>query len=325
MRRRAFNVFLAGGAAAWPLAARAQQPAMPVVGFLRNTAAEGSADLVAALRLGLKEAGYVEGQNVAIEYRWSDNRFDRLPELVAELVRRRCAVIVGGGTAAVRAIKAATATVPIVFATGDDPVRTGLVASFSRPGGNVTGISFTSQLAAKQLELLREVMPKAVIIGMIVNRTAPSIEFVTREAQAATTALGQRLLVVTAGSEGEIDAAFATLAEARVDAFLIAGDALFIGQRDRLIALAARHALPAVYELREFAAAGGLMSYGPSISDAYRQVGLYVGRILKGDKPADLPVVLPTKYELTVNLRTARTLGIAIPPLFLARVDEVIE
>ena len=298
---------------------------MSVVGFLRNATAEGSADLVAALRQGLKEAGFVEGQNVAIEYRWSDNRFDRLPELAADLVRRRCAVIVGSGLAAARAIKAATASVPIVFATGDDPVRIGLVASLNRPGGNVTGFSFNSTLAAKQLELLHEVVPKAVVIGMIVNRNVPGLEVLTSVAQAAATTLGQRLLIVHASTPGEIDAAFATLAERRADAFLISGDALFIGQRDRLVALAARHALPAIYEVREFVAAGGLMSYGPSITDAYRQVGLYVGRILKGAMPADLPVMLPTKYELVVNLKTAKALGISIPQMFLQRVDEEID
>ena len=296
-----------------------------MVGFLRNSTAEGSADIVAALRLGLKEAGYVDGQNVAIELRWSDNLFDRLPELATDLVRRRCAVIVGAGVAAARAIKAATSTIPIVFATGDDPVRIGLVASLNRPGGNVTGISFNSNLAGKQLELLREVVPKAVVIGMIMNQKSPDIEFLTRQAQAAATTLGQRLLIVHASTPSEIDAAFATMAKARVDAFLMSGDALFIGQRDRLVALAARHALPAMYELREFVAAGGLMSYGPSITDAYRQVGLYVGRILKGAMPADLPVMLPTKYELVVNLKTAKALGITIPQMFLQRVDEEID
>jgi len=325
MKRREVLPLLGGVIAVGPLAARAQQPAIPVVGFLRNTTAEGSADFVAALRQGLKESGYVEGQNVAFELCWSDNRFDRLPELAADLVRRRCAVIVGAGQAAALAMKAATATVPIVFATGDDPVRIGLVASLNRPGGNVTGISFNSNLAAKQLELLREVVPKAVVVGMIVNPSVPGIEFVIGEAQKAAAALGQRMMIVTAGNEGEIDAAFATMAEARVDAFLISGDALFIGQRDRVIALAARHALPAIYELRQFVAAGGLMSYGPSITDAFRQVGLYVGRILKGAVPADLPVMLPTKYELVVNLKTAKALGMTIPQMFLHRVDEEID
>jgi putative ABC transport system substrate-binding protein len=323
VRRRTLGAIL--GAAVWPLVARAQQSAPPVVGFLRNSTADGSADVVAALRQGLNEAGYVEGRNVAIEFRWSDNRVDRLPELAADLVRRQCALIVGSGVAAAHAVKAATATIPVVFLIGEDPVRLGLVASLNRPGGNVTGISLTSRLAAKQLELLREMAPTAASVGIIASRSTTGIEFLSEEAQAAAIALGQRLVIVAAGSEGEIDMAFATLAEARVDAFLIAGDALFVGLRDRLVALPARQGLPAIYEQREFVAAGGLMSYGTSFTDAYRQVGLYAARILKGDRPADLPVMLPTKFELVINLRTARALGFTVPQQLLIRADEVIE
>jgi len=263
MKRRKFLTLLGGAAAAWPLAARAQQAAMPLVGFLRSTSANASIDLVAALRRGLAEAGYTEGQNIAIDYRWAENRNERLAALAADLVRRQCALIVAGGDGAAHAAKAATATIPIVFATGDDPVKVGLVAGLNRPGGNI--------------------------------------------------------------SERDFDTAFATLAQQRVEALLIVGNALFTGQRYRLVAAAARYALPTIYPLREFVAAGGLMSYGGSLTEAYRQVGIYAGRILKGEKPADLPVTLPTKFELVINLQTAKGLGIEIPPTLLARADEVIE
>jgi putative tryptophan/tyrosine transport system substrate-binding protein len=325
-KRRAF-ISLLGGAAAWPLAAWAQQPGMPVVGFLRSTSANASIDLVAALRRGLAEAGYTEGQNIAIEYRWAEGHNDRLPALAADLVRRQCALIVAGGDAAAHAAKTATTAVPIVFATGEDPVKVGLVSRLNRPGGNITGISFynSADLVSKQLELLREVVPKAAVIGVLVNPTMAAVQSQESEAQVAARALGLQLLVVNAGSERDFDTAFTTLVEQRVEALLIAGSALFTGQRYRLVAGAARYALPTIYPLREFVAAGGLMSYGGSLTDAYRQVGVYAGRILKGEKPADLPVTLPTKFELVINLQTAKGLGIEIPPMLLARADEVIE
>jgi ABC-type uncharacterized transport system substrate-binding protein len=326
MTRREF-ITLLGGAASWPLAARAQQPAMPVVGFLRSTSANASIDLVAALRRGLAEAGYTEGQNIAIEYRWAEGHNDRLPALVADLVRRQCALIVAGGDAAAHAAKTATATVPIVFATGEDPVKVGLVSRLNRPGGNITGISFynSADLESKQLELLREVVPKAAVIGVLVNPTMAAAQSQESEAQVAARALGLQLFVVNAGSERDFDTAFTTLVEHRVAALLIVGNALFTSQRYRLVAAAARYALPTMYPLREFVAAGGLMSYGGSLTDAYRQVGVYAGRILKGEKPADLPVTLPTKFELVINLQTTKGLGIEIPPTLLARADEVIE
>jgi putative ABC transport system substrate-binding protein len=325
--RRDFITLLGGAAAAWPLAARAQQPGMPVVGFLRSTSANASIDLVAALRRGLAEAGYTEGQNIAIEYRWAEGHNDRLPALAADLVRRQCALIVAGGDAAAHAAKTATTAVPIVFATGEDPVKVGLVSRLNRPGGNITGISFynSADLESKQLELLREVVPKAAVIGVLVNPTMAAAQSQESEAQVAARALGLQLFVVNAGSERDFDTAFTTLVEQRVEALLIVGNALFTGQRYRLVAVAARYALPTIYPLREFVAAGGLMSYGGSLTDAYRQVGVYAARILKGEKPADLPVTLPTKFELVINLQTAKGLGIEIPPMLLARADEVIE
>jgi putative ABC transport system substrate-binding protein len=326
MRRREFITLVGGAAATWPLSAWAQQPAMPVVGFLRNTLQEDSAYLVTALRQGLKETGYVEGQNIAIEYRWAENRSDRMPVLAADLVRRQCAVIIAGGNAPTLAARTATSTIPIVFATGEDPVNLGFVASLSRPMGNVTGVTFFGgALVAKQLELLREVVPKATLIGMLVNPISPGAEEQTRNAQMAGRGLGQTIHVVNASNERDIDPAFATLVQQRVEALIFGGDALFTGLRDRLVALAARHAMPAVYNLREFVAAGGLMSYGASSADAYRQVGIYTGRILKGEKPVDLPVMLPSKLELVVNLKTAKALSLEVPWFLQQRADEVIE
>ena len=331
MRRREFILALGGAAAPsllWPLAARAQQPTMPVIGFLHSASAAAFAAPLAALRKGLSEAGYVEGQNVAIDYRWADGQNDRLPALAAQLVRRRVAVIVTpGSTAATLAAKAATATIPIVFVTGADPVKIGLVASLNRPGGNATGINdFGVEIGAKRLGLLHELLPGATRFGVVVNPDNPSIteSFVT-ELQTAASAIGRQIEVVTASTNGDIDAAFATLVKKRADALLISPDALFVARRVQLITLAVRHALPALYHRRELAEAGGLMSYGSDLQDQYRQTAVYVGRILKGEKPAEMPVQLPTKFEFVINLQTAKTLGIEIPATLLARADEVIE
>ena len=324
MRRRDF-ITLLGGAAAWPLAARAQQATTARIGFVRATSAQASAGLVDAFRRGLREAGFVEGSNVAIEYRWPDEP-GQLPDLANDLVRRQCGVIIVGGNAPMAAVKAATQTIPIIFVTGEDPVAVGFVPSLNRPVGNITGVSFYSgPLAAKQLEMLREAVPNAGVIGMLVNPASPAAAAVVKEAQAAVASLGQQIHVVNVGSERDFEPAFESLAQLRANALLVAGDALFTDQRDRLAALAARHKLPAVYDLREFVAAGGLMSYGSSISEAYRQAAVYAGRVLKGAKPADLPVMLPTKFELAINLRTAKALGLNIPPTMLALADEVIE
>jgi putative ABC transport system substrate-binding protein len=282
---------------------------------------------VAALRRGLTEAGYTEGQNTAIEYRWAGNRDERLPALAADLVHRQCAVIIAGGGEVAHAAKAATATIPIVFATGDDPVKIGLVARLNRPGGNITGIFFFNgaDVESKQLDLLHEVVPKAAVIGVLVNPTATAAESQEREARVAARALGLQILALNAGSEGEFDTAFTTFTQQGARALLIAGNALFTDQRDRLVALAARYSLPTMYPHDEFVAAGGLMSYSASITDAYRQAGVYTGRILKGAKPSDLPVMLPTKYDLVINLKTAKTLGLDIPAKLLALADAVIE
>jgi putative ABC transport system substrate-binding protein len=325
IKRREFITLLGGAAVAWPLAAHAQQPAMPVVGFLRSTAAAGSAHLVTAFRQGLAEAGFIEGQNVAIEYRWADDRLDRLPGLAADLVRRPAAVIAANSLAA-EAAKVATATTPIVFVTGVDPVRTSLVASLNRPGGNVTGVIFTTtDLAAKQLGLLHELVPKAAVIAVLQAPNQLELEVFLSDVEAAGRAIGRQILFVNAASEREFNAAFATMVKAGAGALLVRGGAVYLSQRRQLVALATRHVLPAVYALREFVEAGGLMSYGSSITDAYRKVGTYAGRILKGEKPANLPVQLATKFELVINLGTAKALGLEVPPTLLARADEVIE
>jgi len=322
MPRREFIAGL-GSAAAWPLAAWAQQPAMPVIGFLRSTSPAPS--LASAFRQGLKEIGYVEGQNVAIEYLFAEDQLDRLPALVANLIGRRAAVIVGNNNSALAA-KAATATVPIVFGTGSDPVRDGLVTSFNRPGGNVTGVVFfAAVLGAKRLGLLRELVPKATTIAMLVNPNSPDTEAERKDVQAAAQAIGQQLIIVDVNSERDMETAFATFAQRGVGALLAGTGAFLNSHGDRLVELAARYALPTCYALREPVAAGGLMSYGPSITEAYRQVGIYAGRILKGEKPGDLPVIQSTKFDFVINLKTAKALGLDVPPTLLALTDEVIE
>ncbi len=325
IRRRKFLATL-GGAAAWPLAARAQQPAMPVIGFLRDTSLADATHLVAAFRQGLKEAGFIEGQNVLIEYRSAEDQAHRLPALVADLVRRQVALIVGNTPLALAA-KAATTTVPIVFVSGNDPVINGLVPNLNRPGGNTTGVSFLSSASVtKRLELLRQLAPKAAAIAMLVgSNLAPDTERELRDVQAAVHASGQELIVVEAASDRDIEGAFATFAQRGAGALFIGSSPIFNSRRERVAALAVRHALPATYSLREFATAGGLMSYGTSITDAYRLAGTYASRILKGEKPADLPVQQSTKFDFVINLRTAKALGLEIPDKLLALADEVIE
>ena len=327
MKRREFITGLAG-AAAWPLAARAQQPAMPVVGFLRSTALDDSALLVLAFRQGLSEVGFVEGRNVTIEYRWAENQLDRLPQLAAELVQRRVAVIATpASTPAALAAKAATAAIPIVFGMGGDPVQAGLVASFNQPGGNVTGIiSMNLELAAKQLGLLHELLPGAARFAVLVNPDNPTIaEATITDLRAAAMSIGRQIEVLSASTNHEIDTAFASLGHKRADALLVSNDPLFYSRRVHLATLATYHRVPTIYAWRECVEAGGLISYGSNIADLVRQVGVYSGRILKGERPADLPVLRATKFELLVNLQTAKILGFEVPAMLLARADKVIE
>jgi putative ABC transport system substrate-binding protein len=327
IRRREFITLLGGAVAGWPLAARAQQPTIPVIGFIRNTTRDDSADLLKAMHQGLRQTGYVEGRNVTVEYRFADNQLDRLPTMAADLVRRQVAVIVTGGDASSFAAKAATTTIPVIFSTGFDPIEIGLVTSLSRPGGNVTGVSFFSTLgtAAKRLDLLDQLMPKDAIIAYLRNPNSPTGEPEFGEVEHAAHSLGRQILILSAGSERELEPALASLAQHRPVALLVSGHSLFTGLRKRLVVLTARQALPTMHYLREFTATGGLMSYGASVTDAYRQAGIYAGEILKGAKPADLPIVLPTKYEFVINLTTARAFGLEIPDKLLALADEVIE
>ena len=326
MRRRAFITLLGGAAAMWPLAARAQQPAMPVVGYLDAASASERAYIVAAFRQGLADAGYVEGQNVAIEYRWAEGDYRRLSEMAADLVRRQVSLIVTPGAAAgAQAAKNAT-TIPIVFAVGQDPVKLGLVESLARPGGNATGVNFfTNELVAKRMGLLRELVPTAARVAVLVNPSDVISDLIVRDAQAAASVAGLGIVVLTASTPREIDAAFASLVQDRADTLFVGPGAFFNARRVQLVGLAAHHRIPSTYSVRAYAEAGGLMTYGTNQADMFRQVGSYAGRVLKGAKPADLPVVQSIKFELVINLNTARALGLTVPPSLLARADEVIE
>jgi len=327
MKRREFITLLGGAAAAWPLAARAQQRAMPVIGLLSSRSPAVDTPLMAIIRQGLNEIGVVEGQNVTIDYRWAEGQYDRLAGLAADLVRQHVAVIVAiGGDPSALAAKAATATIPIVFVGATDPVRSGVVTSLHRPGGNITGVSgFMTEMEPKRLELLRELRPHATTTAVLVNPNEPSIEIRVNDIQTAARSVGQEITILNASTIRDIDAAFARLAQMRADALLVAGDPFFFNRAAQLVVLAARHAIPSLYSRREFAAAGGLMSYGSTFNDIYRLVGVYAARILKGEKPGDLPIQLATKFELVINLSTARALGIEVPSTLLARADEVIE
>ena len=326
-RRREFISLLGGAVAAWPLVARAQQQAMPVIGFLSGRSPGESASVEAAFRQGLREQGYVEGQNLHIAFRWAEGHYERLPALAANLVEIRVALIAAaGGQGSALAAKAVTSTIPIVFITGDDPVKLSLVAGLNRPGGNATGVSiFLNEMEAKRLALLRELIPGAPLIGVLVNPSSPSIDTQLNDVLSAARALRQPIQIVNATNEREIDAAFAALAQRKVAAVLVCANAYLTSRRDQVVALAAQYSIPTIHDQREFAAAGGLMSYGTDLADAYRQMGVYAGQILKGEKPANLPVQQSTKFELVINLATAKALGLEVPATILARVDEVIE
>ena len=326
IRRRELLFTLGGAAAAWPLAARAQQSTLPVIGFLNSASPDGYAPFVSAFRQGLKEAGYVEGQNATIEYRWAEGRYDRLPALAADLLNRKVTIIAATSTPAALAAKAATATVPIVFTTGGDPIKLGLVGALNRPGGNATGVSsLITELESKRLGLLRELVPGIAAIATLINPSFQDSEKQLADAEAAVRALGLRFIVLRAANEREIDAAFTTIAQQGAAALDVAVDPFFTARRDQIVALAARQAIPAVYPVRDFAIAGGLMSYGTDFADSYRQAGVYTGRIIRGEKPADLPVQRSTKFELVINFKTAKTLGLAVPNAMQLLADEVIE
>jgi putative ABC transport system substrate-binding protein len=326
MRRREFITLLGGATAAWPLLARAQQPTLPVIGYVNLLAPETSIGSLAAFRKGLAEMGYVEGRNVAVEYRWAQNESDRLPELIADLIRRRVAVIVAPGNAAAFAAKAATTTIPVVFETGGDPVENGLVPNLNRPGGNLTGITNLGvEVGPKRFGLLHELLPPATRFAVLVNQTSPNSEALTRDAQAAAASIGRQVSVLAASNSKEIDAAFATMAQERTDALVVNGNAFLNSRRVQIVTLAAVHHLPAIYGDRSIAEIGGLMSYGTDNAYHYYQTGLYAGRILKGEKPGDLPVIRASKFELVLNLQTARSIGVEVPPSLVAIADEVIE
>jgi putative tryptophan/tyrosine transport system substrate-binding protein len=326
MRRREFITLVGGSVAAWPLAARAQQANVPVIGFLNSGTATAYAPFAAAFRQGLSEAGYVEGRNVAIEYRWAEGHYERLTALADDLIRRQVTVIAATSTPAALAAKAATSTIPIVFTAGVDPITAGLVGSLNRPSGNLTGVNnYLSALWGKRLELLQQLVPNAAVSGMLVNPNFPDAESQAKDVTEGARIIGQQVHIVNASSESDIDSAFATLVQLRVGALLVASDVFFTSHRDQIVALAARHALPTIYAVREFVFAGGLMIYAPDLRDGYRQAGIYVGQILKGAKPSDLPVVQPTKFDFVINLRTAKALGLQIPDRLLALADEVIE
>jgi ABC-type uncharacterized transport system substrate-binding protein len=326
VKRREFITLLGGAAASWPITARAQQPAVPVVGFISSGSPGPLRQQIAGFREGLKEAGHVEGQNVTIEYRYAEGQPDRFPALVSDLVRRQVAVLVVTSNAGALAAKQATATIPIVFSVGDDPVKARLVDSLNRPSGNMTGVyQFTTGLEAKRLGLLHDLVPKATTIAVLIDPNFSGAETQLRDVQEAASRLGVQLVVLRASAESDFDAAFSTLVQQRAGALLVCASPFFNGRRDQLVVLAARHAVPAIYEWRDFAAAGGLMSYGTVLADAYRQAGVYAGRILKGAKPAELPVVQATRFEFVINLSTAKALGIEVPPTLSAHADEVIE